>query len=153
CQSSGLMLSSGRPSWPRTPPALFTRMSTCPLSEDASATNASTARLSVTSTTRAWQHAELPAASLRRCDSCSSSESTSQIHTRAPRSANATLMARPNPCAAPVTTTLCPLNERFILHLNRRQRGELVERGERLGLGAALDGVHELAAGGGGGCE
>jgi hypothetical protein len=43
CQSAGSIASSGRPIWPRTPPALLTRIETAPLAPAASATSAWTA--------------------------------------------------------------------------------------------------------------
>ena len=120
-------------------------MSTRPDARDASATNAATASRSRTSTTRAW-HAP-PAAWHSDSVSRSSSASTSQAHTTAPRPANARLMARPKPCAAPVTMAVLPLKSRFMrrpsgtVHASAAgQRLEVVERQRTL---AALDLVNQ----------
>ncbi len=77
----------------------------------ASATNAKTASRSLTSTTRAWH--QPPASEQSFCVSASSSAITSQAHTRAPRVANASAIARPKPCAAPVTMTVLSGNVIF----------------------------------------
>ena len=45
--------------------------------------------------------------------SCTSSSRMSHAHTLAPRCANARLIARPNPCAAPVTIAVLPPKSRF----------------------------------------
>src|SRR5512143_142127 len=142
CQSASETSSSGWPTWPSTPPALFTRMSTRPVAANASATNASAALLSLTSTRRA-AHAP-PAATQSRCVSSSSSSTKSQAQTLAPRWANARLMARPKPCAAPVTMAVLPSNAMFIRHGGGARRGEQVQRVERLRADAVLDVVNEL---------
>ena len=64
---------------------------------------------------------------------------------RAPRSANARLMARPNPCAAPVTMTVLPVKvEVHGWSARAGGRRERVERLERLRPRAALDLVDQL---------
>src|SRR4051794_4464971 len=86
CQSSSATSSSGRPTWPTTPPALFTRMSTRPTE----ATNASTAARSVTSTV-----------------------SLSQPWTAAAHSASERAIPAPIPCATPVTIATRPFRSRI----------------------------------------
>src|SRR5690348_12763694 len=80
-QSSSGTSSSGRPTWPTTPPALLTRMSTRPTD----ATKPSTCAASVTSTV-----------------------SRSTPRTVAPCSSSAAAMPAPMPCAVPVTIATRP---------------------------------------------
>ena len=82
CQSLSPMVSSGRPVWPSTPPALLTRMSTRPPPRRMSATMVRMAAGSVTSRLRGRQAG--PAASTV---SGSSASSTSQANTSAPAAA------------------------------------------------------------------
>src|SRR5512146_3441362 len=117
-------------------------MSTRPDAPEAACTNASIAALSVTSTTLV-AHSP-PAAAQRRCVSSSSSPSTSQAHTRAPRCVKARLMARPMPCAAPVTMTVLASKVRFIRGRDSLSRRERLQCLERLRPLAVLDVVNQL---------
>src|SRR3954452_12638942 len=81
CQSASETSSSGRPTWPTTPPALLTRMSTLPIDATKSAT---------------WRSAV--ASTVSRAQPC----------TVAPCSVSAAAIALPMPCAVPVTIATRP---------------------------------------------
>ena len=87
-----------------------------------------------------------PPAARHNCSvSRSSSSITSQAQTCAPRSANARLMARPKPCAAPVTMTVLPVKVMFMdAPCVRAVAASVIECVERLRPLAALDLVNQL---------
>ena len=108
-QSSSETSSTGRITWPATPPAVLTSTSRRPASAAARATKACTAALSRTSTTSA-RPAPARAPSIAARVASSSAGRTSQAHTVAPSRASATPMARPMPWAAPVTIATRPVS-------------------------------------------
>ena len=92
CQSASLTSSAGRPTWPRTPPALWTRMSAGPSSRAA-------ARSATSNTIVRNGRGEAASVSARP------SAMMSAATTSAPSAAKAWAMPRPMPCAAPVIRT------------------------------------------------
>ena len=139
CHSAGDTSSSGRPVWPSTPPALLTRTSTRPVTADASSTNAlDSALVSHVDDARAARAASRRAESL--CLEQFVLDDVADPH------GGAALRERERdgaaePCAAPVTMTVLPLNSNAVIRGHCRQR---VERLERLLAHAALDVVDEL---------
>ena len=101
CHSATETFSSGFADWPRTPPATYTRTSISP-SRPADDTSRSIDAGSVTSIAAAWM---MPSPAVGPANRSTSSARRSQAHTCAPRSANASAMARPMPRAAPATMT------------------------------------------------
>ena len=101
---------AGRPGR-STPPALFTRMSIRPRAPSASATRRFTASL--------VGHVEprgLAALAAERARSRQArSPGRRRPRRRRPRSAKACAIARPKPCAAPVTMTVRPLKSKFMI--------------------------------------
>ena len=103
-QSSSLTSSTGRLTWPRTPPATCTSTSTAPQARSTSRTKPSTSADCVRSTLRV--SSVPPRWGLARAFSAASSPSRrSQAHTLAPRSTKPSTMPPPIPRAAPVTMT------------------------------------------------
>src|SRR5579884_2768775 len=104
--SSAVTCSIGLPTWPSTPPATLTRMSTAPSAATISSTTVRTWSSRVTSSRRDRQrpprrwHASAVAAA--------SSASTSTAQTDAPRRTSSTQIERPMPWAAPVTSAARP---------------------------------------------
>src|SRR3984957_13310181 len=94
CQASVVTSSSGRPTWPTTPPAVLTRMSTAPTAaKKSSTTNASVRSAAV---------------------SADPSRAVGSLSTRctfAPSAARASAIAAPIPWAAPVTTATLPASD------------------------------------------
>src|SRR3954468_1814273 len=140
-QSASEMSSIGRPTWPSTPPASFTRMSIRPRASTVSRTTACTAARLLTSRTRTSTGVCRAAASA--AVSSSSAFAISHAITCAPRFAKASAIARPNPCAAPVTTAVRPSNRMCIDPGLRTSGGELRQVVPRLGTHAAFDLTHD----------
>src|SRR5438552_3051937 len=84
------------------PPALFTRMSTCPKRWRTASAKSPTCSSSRTSSCRV--NAARPASSTSAAAAARFSASRSHMATSAPKRAKAAAMARPMPTAAPVTT-------------------------------------------------
>src|SRR5574341_178267 len=118
--ASSLTCSTGCIVCPATPPAVLTRMSIRPAASATSPTNAPTRAASVTSTSAVWERPRPPVLAAgedrRVADSTASrvpsrsSPSTSQAQICAPSPARATQIARPIPCAAPVTIATRSVN-------------------------------------------
>src|ERR1051326_4115507 len=127
-QSASVTCSSGRPTCPATPPASFTSTSIRPRAANVSLAMACTAARSVTSSGRA--SSEPPSAAASFAVAANSSASTSQPTTWAPRSASASAIARPRPCAAPVTMAVRPSKRISIVPIALLGRGvqEVVHR-------------------------
>jgi len=101
-QSASGTSSTGRPSCPATPPALLTSTSTAPpVAVSMPLTHSVAAARSVRSSTCVVT----PAFAV----SVSSAADRSQPKTRAPSPAKVAAIARPNPCPAPLTTTVLPV--------------------------------------------
>src|SRR5260370_20877619 len=101
-QSSSLTSSTGRLTWPRTPPATCTSTSTAPHARSTSRTKLSTSADCVRSTLRVSRTP--PRCGLARAFSAASSPSrTSQAQTWAPRSTKPSTIPPPLPRAAPGT--------------------------------------------------
>ena len=124
CHASASTASSGCPSWPRTPPALLTRMSIAPQRAWTASTYARTAARSVTSSRPAFS---LSPGGASRAVTARASSLMSQAQTLAPRAAKAWAMARPNPCPAPVTIAVLSRNDSPIV--SRRPGRKLVDVG------------------------
>src|SRR5512146_1005286 len=125
CQSASETSSSGRPTWPTTPPALLTRMSTRPIP----ATRSATCPESLTSTVS------------RSCP-C----------TTAPCASSAAAMPAPIPCAVPVTSATRPVRSGIPTVLEQRpdlldaRRPDTEDVGLRPLVGAAERAVAEQIA-------